>query len=130
MTVATYALTHENEDVKYPHFRRWCYNRYRLKYMLEHDVQLADVLFDALDAKSCYAPGSGNKTALYVWEKEYRETHDLGHTFPEFMKDEYADRAFMNDLLGHAHADLVIYVNDPVFTEGGDEPCQKSPTSP
>lgn len=127
--MATYALAHENEDMNYPHFRRWCYNRYRLKYMLEHDVQLADMLFDALDSERAYVPGSGNRTALYVWEKGYRETHDLGHTFPEFIKGEYADRTFMKDLLGHAQSDLVIHMNDPIFSEGETQ-CPKSPTSP
>ena len=127
--MATYALLHKNKDMNYPHFRRWCYNRYRLRYMLEHNIQLADVLFDTIGSERAYAPGSGNRTALYVWEKGYRETHDLGHTFPEFIKQKYADRAFMNDLLGHAHADLVIYINDPIFAEGEDT-CPKSPTSP
>ena len=119
----TFTLDTPLKDVTPSNFRRWCYEKYKLYWLLSHNMNLSDLLMDAVRfAKIKDTKDKPECDVVHEWEKEYRTSHKLYPDVTSFLENEYRMTSFMVDtILNAAPMDVKYYKQDVMRLERNPE---------
>lgn len=95
-------------------FRDWCYNKYKLAWLLEHEVDLTDMLESAVNFAASHGINE-DFAGGFKYEEEHPDRMIFYRDFATFLENEYRDPKFIENLLGGNPADMEVRGRDKEY---------------